>query len=79
VYEKLPKELYEYDANGNRKAYETSKNNQLLSDGVFDYKYDDEGNRVSKVSKSSKTEYFWDHRNRLPLAAYFRLPMLMMR
>ena len=65
VYDKLPEELYEYDANGNRKAFETGKNNQLLSDGVFDYKYDDEGNRVAKVSKNSKTEYFWDHRNRL--------------
>ena len=70
VYEKLPEpvrpdELYEYDANGNRKAFETGKNNQLLSDGVFDYKYDDEGNRIAKVSKNSRTEYFWDHRNRL--------------
>ena len=65
VYDKLPKELYEYDANGNRKTYETGKNNQLTSDGVFRYTYDDEGNRVSKVSKNSRTEYFWDHRNRL--------------
>jgi YD repeat-containing protein len=64
-HDKLPKELYEYDANGNRKNFETGKNNQLTSDGVFRYTYDDEGNRVSKVSKNSKTEYFWDHRNRL--------------
>jgi len=70
VYEKLPEpvrpdELYEYDANGNRKNFATGKNNQLTSDGVFRYTYDDEGNRVSKVSKNSKTEYVWDHRNRL--------------
>jgi RHS repeat-associated protein len=64
-YEKLPEELYEYDANGNRKAFETGKNNQLLSDGVFDYKYDDEGNRIAKQSKDSLTCYEWDHRNRL--------------
>jgi len=37
VYDKLPEEAYEYDANGNRKAYKIGKNNQLLSDGVFDY------------------------------------------
>jgi len=64
-YDTLPKELYEYDANGNRKAYETGKNNQLLSDGVFEYKYDDEGNRVEKRSKDSLTRYEWDHHNRL--------------
>jgi RHS repeat-associated protein len=58
-------ESYEYDANGNRKNFDTGKNNQLTSDGGFRYTYDDEGNRVSKVSKNSKTEYFWDHRNRL--------------
>ena len=46
VYDKLPSEAYDYDANGNRKAYETGKNNQLLTDGVFDYTYDDEGNQL---------------------------------
>jgi len=66
IYEKLPEELYEYDANGNRKAFETGKNNQLLSDGVFDYKYDDKGNRIEKKSKTGETtKYIWDHRNRL--------------
>ena len=64
-YETLPKESYEYDANGNRKNFETGKNNLLTSDGEFCHTYDDEGNRVAKVSKNSKTEYFWDHRNRL--------------
>jgi len=65
VYDKLPAEAYDYDANENRKAYETGKNNQLLSDGVFDYKYDEEGNRIEKRSKDSSTRYEWDHRNRL--------------
>jgi RHS repeat-associated protein len=37
----------------------------LTSDGVFKYTYDNEGNRTAKVSKKSRTEYFWDHRNRL--------------
>jgi len=63
VYDKLPEEAYEYDANGNRKAYITGKNNQLLSDGVFDYKYDGEGNRIEKRSKDSSTRYEWDHRS----------------
>ena len=41
-------------------------NNQLLSDGVFDYKYDDEGNRIEKKAKTGETtKYVWDHRNRL--------------
>ena len=65
-YEKLPCESYEYDANGNCKVYETGKNNQILSDGTFDYKYDDEGNRIEKKLKAGeRTKYIWDHRNRL--------------
>ncbi|MCL2028764.1 MAG: hypothetical protein FWG79_09820, partial [Bacteroidales bacterium] len=65
-HDELPKELYEYDANGNRKNYKTGKNNRLLSDGEFDYEYDAEGNRVAKKSKSGETtKYEWDHRNRL--------------
>ena len=56
---------YEYDANGNRKNFETGKNNQLTSDGEFCYSYDDEGNRIEKRSKDSSTRYEWDHRNRL--------------
>ena len=65
VYEKLPEELYDYDANGNRKNFETGANNQLTNDGKFRYTYDDEGNRIAKVSEDTRTEYFWDHRNRL--------------
>lgn len=65
-YNDLPKELYDYDANGNRKPYETGRNNQLLSDGIFEYQYDAEGNRIMQKSKSGEvTQYEWDHRNRL--------------
>jgi len=54
-------------ANGNRKNFETGKNNQLTNDGEFCYTYDSEGNRVEKMSISTgeKTKYVWDHRNRL--------------
>jgi len=65
VYDKLPAEVYDYDANGNRKNFETGANNQLTSDGVFRHTYDDEGNRIEKRSKDSLTRYEWDHRNRL--------------
>ena len=38
-------ENYTYDANSNRTntGYSTGDNNQLLSDGTFDYEYDAEG------------------------------------
>ena len=64
-----PNESYDYDANGNRisEKFENSANNQLTSDGVFRYTYDDEGNRIEKaaIANNSKTVYQWDHRNRL--------------
>ncbi|MCL2624128.1 MAG: hypothetical protein FWD31_10735 [Planctomycetaceae bacterium] len=68
-----PNESYQYDANGNRKntGYVTGTNNRLTSDGTFNYTYDGEGNRLTKTRISSaaaddyKTEYVWDHRNRL--------------
>jgi RHS repeat-associated protein len=65
TYKNLPSESYQYDANGNRKNFVIGKNNQLTNDGVFKYTYDSEGNRITKISKKSRTEYFWDHRNRL--------------
>src|SRR5690606_30063393 len=62
-------ESYSYDANGNRtlSGYSTGGNNQLLSDGTFNYTYDDEGNRLSKtnIATGELIEYSWDHRNRL--------------
>ena len=62
-------ESYSYDRNGNRTmaGYSTGSNNQLTTDGVFNYTYDDEGNRLTKtkISTGEKEEYTWDHRNRL--------------
>jgi YD repeat-containing protein len=66
-------EEFEYDENGNRTmtGYDTDPNNLLVSDGVFDFAYDAEGNRVSRTRISTdpaddKTvEYEWDYRDRL--------------
>jgi RHS repeat-associated protein len=66
-------EEFEFDENGNRTmtGYDTGSNNLLLSDGVFDYVYDNEGNRISRTRISNdpaddKTVlYEWDYRNRL--------------
>jgi RHS repeat-associated protein len=62
-------EAYSYDANGNRTnaGYGTGVDNRLLTDGVYNYAYDDEGNRTRRVEISSGkvTEYAWDYRNRL--------------
>ena len=46
LIENYPNQVFD---NGNRKAYETGKNNQLTSDVVFRYTYDGEGNRVAKA------------------------------
>jgi RHS repeat-associated protein len=62
-------EAYSYDANGNRTnaGYGNGTNNRLLTDGVYNYQYDDEGNRTRRVeiATGSVTEYVWDYRNRL--------------
>jgi len=62
-------ESYSYDANGNRTntGYTTGDNNQLTTDGTYNYTYDDEGNltRRTLIADSSYVEYEWDHRNRL--------------
>ncbi|MEM7758156.1 MAG: RHS repeat-associated core domain-containing protein [Cyanobacteria bacterium P01_A01_bin.40] len=51
-------------------GYVTGDNNQLLSDGVYNYEYDNEGNRVkqTEIATGEVTEYQWDHRNRLVAA-----------
>jgi RHS repeat-associated protein len=69
-------ESYAYDLNGNRRSaviggeartYSTGQANQVISDGVYRYEYDGEGNPRLKirVSDGQVTESFWDHRNRL--------------
>jgi len=62
-------EEYDYDLNGNRisSGYEVDSNNRLKSDGVYNYEYDEDGNRTkrTKISDGEVTEYTWDHRNRL--------------
>jgi len=67
-------EFYNYDANGNRTSssipgsnYVTGPNNQLLSDGEFNYDYDAEGNQTRKteIATGNVSEYEYDHRNRL--------------
>ena len=62
-------ESYEYDENGNRinGGFTVGVNNRLLSDGVYDYDYDNEGNLVlrTKINDGSYTAYEFDHRNRL--------------
>jgi RHS repeat-associated protein len=64
-----PDEAYSYDANGNRTiaGYATGANNQLLSDGTYNYTYDGEGNRTKRteIATGSVMEYVWDYRNRL--------------
>ena len=62
-------ESYTYDENGNRTnpGYQTGQNNQLQSDGTYDYTYDGEGNLISRteVATGVRVEYVWDYRNRL--------------
>jgi len=62
------------DANGNRVAsslhsdgYETGVGNRLLSDGTYNYEYDDEGNLISQteIATGAVREFEWDYRNRL--------------
>jgi RHS repeat-associated protein len=62
-------ESFSYDANGNRDSagYATGTGNRLMSDGTFNYGYDDEGNLISKttIATGAQTVYKWDFRNRL--------------
>ncbi len=45
----------------------TGTGNRLLSDGQFNYTYDNEGNMLTKteIATGNVTEYAWDYRNRL--------------
>jgi RHS repeat-associated protein len=67
-------EAYEYDANGNRVSsslhdddYVTGLANRLLSDGTYNYEYDDEGNMIrrTEIATGDFREFEYDHRNRL--------------
>lgn len=62
-------ESYQFDEEGNRAnaGYTTGFYNRLTSDGLFNYEYDNEGNRVKRTSTATGavTEFEWDHRNRL--------------
>ncbi|QUY44819.1 RHS repeat-associated core domain-containing protein [Acaryochloris marina] len=69
-----PDETYTYDANGNRissslhgNGYVTGDGNRLLSDGTYNYDYDDEGNliRQTEIASGESREFEWDYRNRL--------------
>lgn len=65
----LPDERYTYDANGNptNGGFVVSANNQITSDGTFNYGYDNEGNLVQKtaIATGATTTYEYDYRNRL--------------
>jgi RHS repeat-associated protein len=62
-------EHYQYDLNGNRigSGYVIGMGNHLLSDGTYNYTWDNEGNLLTKtrISDGQKWEYTWDYRNRL--------------
>lgn len=69
-----PDESYSYDANGNRISssihgddYQTGAGNRLVSDGIYNYEYDNEGNlsRRTEILTGNLREFQWDYRNRL--------------
>jgi RHS repeat-associated protein len=69
----IPPESYTYDASGNRLTsgtstpYQIGTNNQLISDNIYNYQYDNNGNLVlrTKVPDGSTESYTYDARNRL--------------
>ena len=69
-----PDETYNYDKNGNRTQssqhgndYVTGANNQLETDGVYTYIYDDQGNmiRQEEIASGNIRTFEWNYRNRL--------------
>ena len=67
-------ESYTYDANGNRtnshlhgSGYVTGPGNRLLSDGKYNYEYDNEGNVIKRteIATGNYRTFEWDYRNRL--------------
>src|SRR5207302_7870299 len=69
----VPSESFSYDAGGNILSNDTGsssslgKDNRLLSNGAFDYTYDNNGNLITRtaIGAGSVTDYTWDYRNRL--------------
>jgi RHS repeat-associated protein len=62
-------EAYNFNALGIRNNWSTvtSDSRQILNDGKFEYKYDNEGNLTRKEELATRkiTTYEWDYRNRL--------------
>jgi YD repeat-containing protein len=73
-------EDFDYDDTGNRLSQTsdgvTTSNlvsrNRLLSDGKYNYTYDDNGNRTQKleIASGDYQDFTWDHRNRLTLIEF---------
>jgi RHS repeat-associated protein len=62
-------QTFSYDTNGNRtmSGYTTGPGNELTSDGVYNYTYDNEGNTLTQteIATGQVTYFTWDYRNRL--------------
>ncbi|HZZ71753.1 MAG TPA: hypothetical protein VFE24_05840, partial [Pirellulales bacterium] len=60
---------YGWDANGNStlSGRVTGAGNRLLSDGTYNYTYDESGNMIKRVAISggAESDYDWDNRGRL--------------
>ena len=64
-----PSESYSWDANGNPSGsgYVIGPDNELLSDGTYNYAYNADGDCTSRtdIATGAVTDYTWDARNRL--------------
>ena len=62
-------ESYSYGSTGNRTntGYATGTNNELTSDGTYNYTYDNAGNLTKKttIATGAYVTYTWDYHNRL--------------
>ena len=74
-------ENFGYDASGNRISainndgsfsYTVGSNNRIISNGIYTFEYDLEGNIVSKINSSTHESvlYTYDHRNRLSKVSF---------
>lgn len=73
-------ESYNYDRNGNRVSshlhgggYITGPGNRLLSDGTFNYVYDNDGNQIRKteIATGEVTVFEYDYRNLMTRATRY--------